>query len=163
MPSVSYDSLSFFHDGARAGVRRFPIVGAAFDPTLVEPTRWTEELVRLRCAGFNAVSARVPWSLHEPTPGRFEFSGECDVRRFVREAGAAGLRVILRIGPCVGGSFAGGGMPGWIGEFAGDRVREAKPAFMQRVTGYWRRLLRECVDLQATRNGGSSERPIIAI
>jgi hypothetical protein len=163
MPSVSYDSLSFFYDGARAGVRRFPMIGAAFDPTLVEPTLWTEELVRLRRAGFNLVSARVPWSLHEPTPGRFEFSGECDVRRFVREAGAAGLRVILRIGPCVGGSFAGGGMPGWIGEFAGDRVREANPAFMQRVTGYWRRLLRECVDLQATRNGGSTERPIIAI
>lgn len=54
-------------------------------------------------------------------------------------------------------------MPGWISGFAGDRLREANPAFMQRVTGFWRRLAREFVDLQATRNGGAAERPIVAI
>lgn len=163
MPTVSYDSLSFFHDGARTGVRRFAIVGAALDPALMAADEWAGELARLRHAGFNTVVARVPWAIHEPTPDRFDFAGDRDLRRFVQEAGAAGLRVILRIGPCVGGTFAGGGMPGWIGGFAGDRLREANPAFMQRVTSFWRRLAREFVDLQATRNGGSAERPIVAI
>ncbi|MEY3141525.1 MAG: hypothetical protein RLY21_18 [Planctomycetota bacterium] len=163
MPSVSYDSLSFFHDGARSGVRRFAIVGAAFDPALMTADGWAGELARLRHAGFNTVVARVPWALHEPTPDRFDFAGDRDLRRFVHEAGSAGLKVILRIGPCVGGTFAGGGMPGWIGGFAGDRLRESSPAFMQRVTSFWRRLTREFVDLQATRNGGSAERPIVAI
>ena len=163
MPSVSYDSLSFFLDGARTGVRRFPFVGAALDPTLLAAESWPAELARLRHAGFNTVVARVPWALHEQTPDRFDFSGDRDVRRFVHDAGAAGLKVILRIGPCVGGSFAGGGLPGWIGGVAGDRLREASPAFMQRVTGFWRRLAREFVDLQATRNGGSAERPVVAV
>ena len=163
MPTVSYDSLSFFHDGARTGVRRFAIVGAALDPALMTADGWAGELARLRHAGFNTVVARVPWAIHEPTPDRFDFAGDRDLRRFVHEAGAAGLRVILRIGPCVGGTFAGGGMPGWIGGFAGDRLREASPAFMQRVTSFWRRLAREFVDLQATRNGGSTDRPIVAI
>lgn len=163
MPSVSYDSLSFFHDGARAGVRRFPIVGASLDPTASPAEAWPAELARLRHAGFNAVVARVPWSIHEPTPDRFDFSGQRDLRRFIHDAGAAGLKVILRIGPCVGGSFAGGGMPGWIGTFAGDRLREASPAFMQRLTSFWRRLAREFVDLQATRNGGTAERPVVAV
>jgi hypothetical protein len=163
MPTVSYDSLSFFHDGARAGVRRFAIVGASLDPTVVPAEAWPAELARLRHAGFNAVVARVPWALHEPTPDRFDFSGQRDLRRFVHDAGAAGLKVVLRIGPCVGGSFAGGGVPGWIASFAGDRLREASPAFMQRVTRFWRRLAREFVDLQATRSGGTAERPVIAV
>lgn len=163
MPSVSYDSFSFFHDGARAGVRRFAIVGAALDPALVPSVQWPAELARLRHAGFNTVAARVPWALHEPTPGRFEFSGERDLRRFILDAGAAGLKVVLRIGPAVGGTFAGGGMPSWIAGFADERLREASPAFMQRVTGFWRRLAREFVDLQATRNGGGAERPVVAV
>ena len=163
MPSISYDSLSFFHDGARAGVRRFPIVGAALDPALVDPARWADRLAELRHAGFNTVVARVPWSLHEAIPDRFEFSGSLDVRRFVAAAGAAGLKVVLRIGPCVGGTFAAGGVPSWIGQFAADRIREANPGFMQRVARFWRRVAQETADLQATRNGGGAERPIVAI
>ena len=163
MPSISYDSLSFFHDGARAGVRRFPIVGAALDPAVVDPARWADRLAELRHAGFNTVVARIPWSLHEAIPDRFEFSGALDVRRFVVAAGAAGLKVVLRVGPCVGGTFAAGGVPPWIGQFAADRMREANPGFMQRVARFWRRLAQETVDLQATRNGGAAERPIVAI
>ena len=163
MPSISYDSLSFFHDGARAGVRRFPIVGAALDPAVVDPALWADRLAELRHAGFNTVVARIPWSLHEAIPDRFEFSGALDVRRFVVAAGAAGLKVVLRVGPCVGGTFAAGGVPPWIGQFAADRMREANPGFMQRVARFWRRLAQETVDLQATRNGGAAERPIVAI
>ena len=163
MPSISYDSLSFFHDGARAGVRRFPIVGAALDPAVVDPALWADRLAELRHAGFNTVVARIPWSLHEAIPDRFEFSGALDVRRFVVAAGAAGLKVVLRVGPCVGGTFAAGGVPPWIGQFAADRMREANPGFMQRVARFWRRLAQETVDLQATRNGGAAERSIVAI
>ena len=101
--------------------------------------------------------------LHEPTPDRFEFSGVLDLRRFIQDAGAEGFKVILRIGPCVGGTFASGGLPSWIGALVDDRLREASPAFMQRLAAYWRRLMPEFRDLQATRNGSEAERPVIAV
>ena len=163
MPSVSYDSKSFFLDGAKSGIRRLALVGASLEPAVLTPAGWTPMLRALRRAGCNAVAVRVPWSLHEPTPDRFDFEGALDLRRFIVEAGAADLRVVLRIGPCVGGSFARAGLPAWVPELAGDGVRDAAPAFMQRVTKWWRRLGREWIDLQATRNGGSAERPVIAV
>jgi len=166
MPAVSFDSKSFLLPSGRGASTRFPIVAASFDATLIDPASWAAELARLRHAGFNTVVMRVPWLMHEPTPGRFVFEGACDVRRAVVEAGAAGLKVALRIGPCVGGTFARGGLPGWIGEFAGDRVREAQPAFLARVTGFWRALAPQFVDLQYSRNGigkGGVVRPVIAV
>lgn len=168
MPAVSYDSLSFLLDGARTRASRLSVVAAAFDPTLVEPTAWQANLVGLRHAGFNTVVMRVPWSLHEPTLGRFVFDGPCDVRKAVEVAAGAGLKVALRIGPCVGGSYAHGGLPPWLYESigslgaSGPRIREASAGFMDRVSRFWRALAPHCVDLQATRNGGGA-RPIIAV
>ena len=163
MPAVSYDSLSFLLDGARTKATRLSISGAAFDATLIDPVRWATELARLRHAGFNTVVIRVPWALHEPTPDRFVFEGACDVRSAIRLAGAEGLRVILRIGPCVGGSFARGGLPGWLRDRVGPGVREASPEFLARVTKFWRAVAPQFVDLQATRTGGGEPRPVIAV
>ncbi len=162
MPAVSYDSLSFLLDGARTRASRLSVVAAAFDPTLVEPTEWHATLADLRHAGFNTVVMRLPWSLHEPTPGRFVFSGPCDFRHAVGLAAAAGLKVALRIGPCVGGSFANGGLPAWLFETVGPRQREANAAFMDRVSRFWRALAVQFIDLQATRNGEGA-RPVIAV
>jgi hypothetical protein len=163
MPSVSIDSRSLLLGTSRNRASRLAIVAATFDPSLVDPARWRDGLRALRHAGFNAVVIRVPWCLHEPTPGRFVFDGACDLRAAVTAAGEAGLRVLLRIGPCVGGTFAGGGLPGWISDFAGDRLREANPAFLERVTRFWHALAAQCVDLQATRNGNGAARPIVAV
>ncbi|MFZ9914238.1 MAG: beta-galactosidase, partial [Phycisphaerales bacterium] len=163
MPSVSFDSRSLILGSSRGQAARFAVVAAGFDPVLVEPSRWDADLRALRHAGFNTVVMRVPWSFHEPTQGRIVFEGACDVRRAITLAGAVGLRVMLRIGPSVGGSFASGGLPGWIIEAAGGRVREANPAFLERLTRYWHALAPQFVDLQATRNGNGSPRPVIAV
>jgi hypothetical protein len=163
MPSVSHDSLSFLIDGARTRATRLSIVGAAFDAALIDPARWAAELARLRHAGFNTVVIRVPWAMHEPTPDRFILDGACDLRRAIRLAGAEGLRVALRIGPCVGGSFARGGLPVWLRDLAGPNLRQMGPEFLARVTKFWRALAPQFVDLQATRNGPGEPRPVVAV
>ena len=165
MPAVSFDSKSFLLQSGRGKAVRFPLVAASFDATLIDRSDWSSVLAELRQAGFNSVVIRVPWLIHEPTAGRFAFDDDRSVRDAVVAAGAAGLKVALRIGPCVGGSFARGGLPAWISEFASDRVREANPAFLDRVSRFWRRVADEFVDLQATRNssGNRSPRPVIAV
>jgi Glycosyl hydrolases family 35 len=163
MPTVSFDSKSFVLPTGRGAATRFAVVGASFDASLFDPAEWPAVLARLRHVGFNTVVVRIPWLMHEPTPGRFEFTGRCDVRRVVELAGAEGLKVVLRIGPCVGGGFARGGLPGWIPQFAGDRAREAHPGFLNRVTQFWHALAPHFFDLQATRNGNGKPRPVIAV
>lgn len=163
MLSVSFDSKSLLLPAPRGAVRRFPVVAVAFDAVLADPATWEATLAEIRSAGFNTVSIRVPWMLHEPTPGRFDFSGACDLRRLLGMVEAAGLKAILWIGPCVGGSFANAGMPAWIAEFASGRVREANPAFLSRLAAYWRRLAPEFAASQATRNGASAPRSVIAV
>ena len=163
MPSVSFDSLSFLLDGARSRASRVTVAAANFDATLVDPIAWEATLGELRHAGFNAVVIRVPWALHEPTPDRFVFNGACDLRRAIELAAAARLKVMLRIGPCVGGTFARGGLPAWLRDTVGPRLREANPTFLARVSQFWRALSPQFVDLLATRNGSNAPRAVIAV
>lgn len=163
MLSVSFDSKSLLLPAPRGAVRRFPVVAVSFEAGLFDPEVWAAVLAQVRAHGFNTVSIRVPWALHEPSPGLFDFSGPRNLRRALELVAAADLKAILRIGPCVGGSHAMGGLPGWIPEIAGVRVREADPAFLVRVAAFWRRLAAEFADLQATRNGHTAPRIVLAV
>lgn len=163
MPSVTVDSKSLLLQASRATVSRMSLAAAGLDPCLIDPSEWAPRFRGARHAGFNAVMMRAPWLLHEPAIGRHVFTGACDLRRAVELAGEAGLMVMLRIGPCVGGGFARGGLPGWIHSAARGRVREASPEFLGRVAQFWRALAAQFVDLQATRNSSGTARPVIAV
>ena len=40
---------------------------------------WKDRLFMMKEAGLNAITANVPWNLHEPYPGQFDFEGDLDV------------------------------------------------------------------------------------
>jgi beta-galactosidase GanA len=57
-------------------------------------------------AAGDQVSARwgqvyVPWNLHEPRPGQFEWTGFADLDRFLTLAKQHELQVLLRPGPYI--------------------------------------------------------------
>ncbi len=60
---------------------------------------WGHRLRMARAMGLNTVCAYLFWNIHEPEPGRFNFSGEADVDELCRLAQSEGLKVILRPGP----------------------------------------------------------------
>lgn len=104
------------------------------------PRQWREVLETMRAAGLDTVSIYVFWSMHEPAPGRFRFTGRHDVERFLRIARDEGLRVLVRPGPYVQGELDAGGYPAWLlGRPSILRTRE--PAF----TRAWRRWYRALV------------------
>jgi len=53
----------------------------------------------------------MPWNLHEPRPGAFDFTGRLDVHRFLRLAQKLDLYVILRPGPYICSEWDFGGLP----------------------------------------------------
>lgn len=57
----------------------------------------------------------VHWGIHEPLPGKHEWSAEADVTSFLQTAADLKLNVILRPGPYICAETSFGGLPYWLG------------------------------------------------
>ena len=151
MADVTFDGQAFLVDRRRV----FP-VGGTLHHAASPAAEWPRRLAAARRAGLNTIETAVPWLLHEPEPGEFDFSGRADLGRFLRLAGEAGLFVRLRMGPYVGAGFAGGGLPAWLPEVPTTkksgpmRARESSDPFMAACTRWYTRLMQVVAPLQAS-------------
>lgn len=75
---------------------------------------WKPCLRAMRELGFTAVDVPVPWSLHEESRGRLDWTRSLDLGAFIDAAGEAELAVVLRPGPHLGRELPGLGFPRWI-------------------------------------------------
>lgn len=62
-----------------------------------------------------AVQTYVPWNLHEPSPGVYNWDGAADLTGYLDVAARLGLNVLLRAGPYICGEWDFGGLPWWLG------------------------------------------------
>ncbi len=60
---------------------------------------WAERLDALAEAGLNAISTYIPWDEHAPAPGRYDWDGVRDVRRFAALVAERGMHLIIKPGP----------------------------------------------------------------
>lgn len=153
MPDVSYNQQCFLIDG-----KRFVMLGAAIDYARIPPELWADRIDAAVQAGFNTIDTASPWVVHEPKEGKFDFDGWANVRQFIELCHERGMRVVFRPGPFIGGGYDGGGLPGWLLGSPEIAVRVANEPFLERVGRYFRKLIGEVADLQATSGG-----PIIAV
>ena len=161
MPSVTFDGQSF-----TVRNRKVWLVAAGLEYALTPRSRWASSLAAARRAGFNTIVTSVPWGLHEPSPDRFDFADGLDVAAFAKECATHDLMLAVRLGPSVGGTWDGGGLPAWIGDIPDVRVRQRHPTFLDRVTRWYRAVAGQLSALQASEptNGGKREPgPIIAV
>ena len=119
---------------------------------------WRARFKMARGMGLNAITTYVFWNVHEPTPDKYDFSGNADVAEFIREAQQEGLWVILRPGPYVCAEWEFGGYPAWLLKDPTTVVRSQDPKFMEPATRWIKRLGQELAPLQAG-NGG----PIVLV
>jgi len=75
---------------------------------------WEEELLKMKAGGVRIVSTYVFWIHHEEIEGRFDWSGQRDLRAFVALCGRLGLYAYPRIGPWAHGEARNGGFPDWL-------------------------------------------------
>jgi beta-galactosidase len=137
--------------------KRFQIISGAIHYARVPRAYWRDRLKKAKAMGLNTVETYVFWNLHEPEPGKYDFSGQNDVAEFIREAQQEGLYVILRPGPYVCAEWEFGGYPAWLLKNPKIKVRTSDPAFMEPATRWLHRLGQELAPLQSG-NGG----PILA-
>lgn len=148
MARVTYDSQSFSIDG-----RRIWVLGGSIHYARVPVEAWSDRIAAAAQAGLNTIETVCPWALHEPRKGRFCFTGQADVRRFVELCAEAGMWVVLRPGPFIADGYDAGGLPAWLIEMPHVALRQANEPFLERVSLYFRKLLNELSGLQASDGG----------
>ncbi len=113
---------------------------------------WRDRMRKMRAMGLNTLCTYVFWNLHEPQPGKFDFSGNLDVAEYVRTAQFEGLYVMLRPGPYICTEWDFGGLPWWL--LATDmKVRSADPRFLVAATRYMNQVGKQLAPLQIHRGG----------
>ena len=90
---------------------RVPVYSGALHYWRVDPDRWERALGTLAAQGLTVVESYVPWRVHEPRRGAWEWRGAANLGRFLELARTAGLAVLLRPGPAVNAELTSFGMP----------------------------------------------------
>lgn len=148
MPAVTYDGQSFMLDG-----RRVWIVSAGIEYARVARASWADRIQAAKLAGFNTIDTTAVWARHEPRAGVFDFTGDNDVRHFVKLVGEAGMWLILRVGPYVGAGLDGGGLPAWLTSQTNVALRTKNAPFLEASSRYLTALVDQVKDLQLSSTG----------
>lgn len=114
---------------------------------------WRHRMQMLKAMGLNAVATYVFWNIHEPEPGKWDFTGDKNLAEYIKIAGEEGLMVILRPGPYVCAEWEFGGYPWWLQNVEGLELRRDNEQFLKYTQLYINRLYKEVGNLQITKGG----------
>ncbi|XP_078656010.1 beta-galactosidase-like isoform X3 [Branchiostoma floridae x Branchiostoma belcheri] len=135
--SIDYDNNTFLKDG-----EPFRYISGSIHYSRVPRSYWQDRLNKMYAAGLNAIQTYVPWNLHEPKPGKYDFTGNNDIEAFLKLANDTGLLVILRPGPYICAEWDMGGLPSWLMKDNSSIVlRSSDPAYLDPVDTYMAQLL----------------------
>jgi len=143
----------FLYDGVP-----FTVKAAELHYPRIPRPYWQHRIQMCKALGMNSICLYVFWNAHESEPGKFDFTGQNDLREFIKLCEAEEMKVILRPGPYVCAEWEMGGLPWWLLKDKDIRLREDDPRFLKRVRIFEQEVARQVADLTAP-NGG----PIIMI
>lgn len=106
---VDYENNQFLKDGLP-----FRYISGEMHYFRIPRVYWRDRLEKLKAAGCNTVCTYVEWSLHEPSPLVYDFTGDLDLLEYLKIAKELGLNVILRPGPYICAERDFGGYPAWL-------------------------------------------------
>lgn len=132
-----------------SGEMHYPRVPSAY---------WKHRLEMMKSMGLNTVTTYVFWNYHEEAPGKWNFSGEKDLQKFIKTAQETGLYVIIRPGPYVCAEWEFGGYPWWLQKNKELEIRRDNKAFLEECWKYISQLAEQITPMQIT-NGG----PVIMV
>lgn len=163
--SASAESVSNAPGTFTAGKGMFLLNGEPFVVKAAElhypriPRQYWEHRIKMsKALGMNTICLYVFWNAHEQQEGKFDFSGQNDLREFIRLCEKNDMKVILRPGPYVCAEWEMGGLPWWLLKNKDVRLREGDPYFLERVDSFQKAVADQVGDLTIA-NGG----PIIMV
>jgi hypothetical protein len=83
---------------------------------------WEEEILKMKACGINIIATYIFWIHHEEIEGQWDWSGDKDLRHFVKLCAKNDLYVFPRIGPYAHGECRNGGFPDWMWDMPNKRT-----------------------------------------
>ncbi|XP_038549360.1 beta-galactosidase-1-like protein 2 isoform X2 [Micropterus salmoides] len=136
----------------------FRILGGSIHYFRVPRAYWEDRLLKMKACGLNTLTTYVPWNLHEPERGVFNFEDQLDLEAYLGLAASLGLWVILRPGPYICAEWDLGGLPSWLLRDHNMKLRTTYPGFTDAVKSFFNHLIRKVAPYQYSKGG-----PIIAV
>lgn len=133
--------------------KEFKILSGAIHYYRVHPDDWYHSLFNLKALGFNTVETYVPWNVHEPQKGQYNFNGILDIEIFLETAKELGLYAIVRPSPYICAEWEFGGLPAWLLNYKDVKIRSSDSKFLQHVDDYFDVLLKKLSKHQLTSGG----------
>jgi hypothetical protein len=97
--------------------------------------QWEDEILKMKAAGVNVISAYVIWIHHEEIQGQFDWTDQRDLRAFAQLCAKHGMYLIARIGPWDHGEVRNGGLPDWV--LKQGPTRENDPIYLASVRAWY--------------------------
>lgn len=122
-----------------AGKPVIPVMGEMHF-SRVPKDQWEDAILKMKANGINIIAFYVIWIHHEEIEGQFDWSGNKDVRSFIKLCQKHNMLVYPRIGPWAHGEVRNGGTPDWIlkKKFLIDRSND--PVYQSYVEEYIKQL-----------------------
>lgn len=120
----------------------------------VLPSYWEDRIIKLKELGCNSIETYVPWNLHEPHEGEFNFSGIANIEKFLSICKKHNLLVILRLSPYICAEWEFGGLPGWLLKYDAIKIRFNNELFLSKVENYYKNIIPKIKNHLFT-NGGN--------
>ena len=76
--------------------------------------QWEDAILKMKANGINIIAFYVIWIHHEEIEGQFDWSGNKDVRSFIKLCQKHNMLAYPRIGPWAHGEVRNGGIPDWV-------------------------------------------------
>ncbi|MBO7208403.1 MAG: beta-galactosidase [Clostridia bacterium] len=152
MPLLNFkNKMSYLDD------EPFYIISGDIHYFRIYPGGLKRRLELMKAFGLNTVQTYVPWNLHEPEKGQFNFEGLCDLEGFLKLVDEVGLKCLFRPTPYICSEWDKGGLPYWLGKEK-MALRSHDEKYMKHVKDYYDVLCPKFIPYLST-NGG----PIIAV
>ena len=119
---------------------------------------WEQRIKMCKALGMNTLCIYIFWNIHEQKMGEFDFTGNNDIRAFVKLAQKNGMYVIVRPGPYVCAEWEMGGLPWWLLKKKDIKLREKDEFFMERLEKFEEQVGKQLGDLTIEKGG-----PIIMV
>ena len=146
--TLSFNEKDFLLDG-----KPLQLISGEMHFARIPQEYWRDRLKMAKAMGLNTIATYIFWNYHEPEKGKYNFTGNADVAKFVRLAQEEGLWIIIRPSPYACAEWEFGGYPWWLINEKNLKVRSKDPQFLQLSRRYFKELGKQLAPLQITRGG----------
>ncbi|NJN98046.1 MAG: hypothetical protein HC875_30180 [Anaerolineales bacterium] len=151
-------TVTLTRDGLALAGRPFYLLSGQLHYFRYPRAEWRDLLLQARAAGVNTIDTVIPWNLHEPAPGQFNFEDMADLAGYIDLCAELGLYFIARPGPYICAEWENGGIPAWLASEPEIVYRLDNQAYLTATLRWFDTLLPLLVERQFDRGG-----PIILV